>query len=66
MLGAFFIGMGAAPLILNEPAAYRTLGISYLAVALVRTASMLVDKSVVRSNIISVVVEIVFGVILVL
>jgi hypothetical protein len=32
----------------------------------VRTASMIIDKSVVQSNIISVVVEIVFGVILVL
>jgi hypothetical protein len=42
------------------------LGITYLVVALVRTASMMVDKSVVRSNIISVVVEIIFGVILVL
>ena len=66
VLGAFFIGMGAAPLILNEPAAYKTLGIAYLAVAVARTASMIVDKSVVQSNIISVVVEIVFGVILVL
>ena len=66
VLGAFFIGMGAAPLILNAPAAYRTLGISYLLVAVVRTASMIIDKSVERSNIISVVVEVIFGVILVL
>lgn len=66
VLGAFFIGMGAAPLILNEPAAYRTLGISYLLVAIVRTASMIIDKSVVQSNTISVAVEVIFGVILVL
>jgi hypothetical protein len=66
VLGAFFIGMGAAPLILNETAAYKTLGISYLLVAVVRTASMIIDKSVEQSNIISVVVEIIFGVILVL
>jgi hypothetical protein len=66
VLGAFFIGMGVAPLILNEPAAYRTLGISYLLVAVVRTASMIIDKSVVQSNIISVVVEVIFGLILVL
>jgi hypothetical protein len=66
VLGAFFIGMGAAPLILNAPAAYRTLGISYLLVAVVRTASMVVDKSVVQSNVISVVVEIIFGVIVLL
>ena len=66
VLGAFFVGMGAAPLILNAPAAYRMLGISYLLVAVVRTASMFVDKSVVQSNIISVAVEVIFGIILVL
>jgi hypothetical protein len=66
VLGAFFIGMGVAPLILNAPAAYRTLGISYLLVAVVRTASMIIDKSVGQSSIISVAAEIIFGVILVL
>jgi hypothetical protein len=66
VLGGFFIALGAAPLILNEPAAYRMLGIAYLAVAVVRGISMFVDESVVQSNIISLVVEIVFGVILVL
>jgi hypothetical protein len=53
-------------LFLKEPTAYRMLGIAYLVVAVVRTASMIIDKSVVQSNIISVVVEIIFGVILVL
>ena len=66
VLGAFFIALGAVPLILNEPAAYQMLGIAYLVVALVRIASMIVDKSVVQSNIISVVVEVIFGAILVL
>lgn len=66
VLGAFFIALGAVPLILNEPATYQMLGITYLVVALVRTTSMIVDKSVVQSNIISVVVEVIFGVILVL
>jgi hypothetical protein len=66
VLGAFFIALGAVPLILNEPATYQMLGITYLVVALVRTASMIVDKSVVQSNIISVAVEVIFGVILVL
>jgi hypothetical protein len=41
------------------------LGIAYLGVALVRAVSMFVDKSVVQSNIISLAVEIVFGIILV-
>lgn len=66
VLGAFFIALGAVPLILNEPAAYRMLGIAYLAVGVTRAVSMFVDKSVVQSNIISLVVEIVFGIILVL
>ena len=66
VLGAFFIALGAVPLILNKPAAYQMLGIAYLVVALVRTASMIVDKSVVQSNIISVAFEVIFGVILVL
>jgi hypothetical protein len=66
VLGGFFIALGAAPLILNSPVAYMMLGIAYLVVALVRGFSMFVDKSVVQSNIISLVVEIIFGVILVL
>ena len=66
VLGGFFVALGIAPLILNAAAAYRMLGIAYLAVAAVRTVSMVLDKSVEQSNIISVVVEIVFGVILVL
>jgi len=66
VLGGFFVGLGAVPLILNAPVAYQMLGITYLFVAVVRTASMIIDKSVVQSNIISVAVEIIFGVILVL
>jgi hypothetical protein len=66
VLGAFFVGLGAAVLYLRQPAAYQTLGIAYLIVAVVRTISMFVDKSVVSSNIISVVFEVVFGIILVL
>ena len=66
VLGAFFIGLGGAVLYLNEPAAYQTLGIAYLVVAAVRTGSMFIDRSVVASNIISVITEVVFGLILVL
>jgi len=66
VLGGFFVALGAAPLILNAGAAYRMLGIAYLVVAAVRTVSMFVDRSVVSSNIISVAVEILFGIILVL
>ena len=66
VLGGFFIGLGAAVIFLNDPAAYQTLGIAYLVVAVVRTISMFVDKSVVQSNIISVIAEVVFGGILIL
>jgi hypothetical protein len=66
VLGGFFIALGIVPLILQATAAYQMLGIAYLVVAAVRAVSMLIDKSVERSNIISVVVEIIFGVILVL
>ena len=66
VLGGFFIALGAAPLLLNSPVAYTMLGIAYLGVALVRGVSMFVDKSVVQSNIISVVVEVIFGIILVI
>jgi len=66
VLGGFFVALGALPLILGTPEAYRMLGITYLVVAAVRMASMAIDGSVVQSNIVSVVVEIIFGVILAL
>lgn len=66
VLGGFFIALGAAPLILNSPVAYLMLGIAYLGVALVRGIFMFVDRSVVQSNVISLAVEIVFGILLVI
>ena len=66
ILGALFVSLGAAALYFNTPETYRILGITYLVMALVRGISMFVDDSVVRSNVISVVAELAFGVILVL
>jgi hypothetical protein len=66
ILGGFFVALGVAPLVFNEPVAYQMLGVAYLGVGLVRLVSMFVDHSVERSNIISLVVEVVFGVILVI
>lgn len=66
VLGGLFVGVGAAPFILQNQAAYQVLGIMYLAIAAVRLVSIFVDKSYEQSNIISLVVEIVFGIILVL
>jgi hypothetical protein len=65
VLGGLFIALGLAPLFLGAPA-YLMLGIGYLAIAVVRAVSMFVDHSVVRSNVISLITEIVLGVILIL
>ena len=66
IMGGVFIGLGLAPLLLNSPEAYRTLGITYLVIAAIRAVSILIDRSAVSSNTISLVVEIVFGVLLML
>lgn len=66
ILGAFFIGLGGAALYFNKTETYQMLGITYIVVAIVRAVSMFVDKSVVSSNIISLVVELIFGIILVI
>ncbi len=66
IFGGLFIGLGAAAILLNDPAAYQMLGITYGAIAAVRVFSMFLDHSVENSNIISAVVEVAFTVILVL
>ena len=66
VLGAFFIGLGACALYFNSIETYAMLGITYLLVAIVRTLSMFIDQSVVASNIISVLFEVLFGIILIL
>jgi len=66
VMGGAFIGLGIAPLLLGTAAAYQVLGIMYVAIGAVRAVSMVVDRSWTQSNVISLVVEIVFGVILVL
>jgi hypothetical protein len=65
-MGGTFVGLGLAPLLLAAPAAYQTLGIAYFVSAAVRTVSMFTNKSIMPSNIISVVSEVILGVILVL
>jgi hypothetical protein len=65
IFGGLFIALGIAPLFLG-PNAYRMLGIAYLAIALVRIFSIFFDKSYDKSNIISLAIEIVLGVILVI
>ena len=65
VLGGLFIALGLFPLIVKSPTAYMMLGVAYLGIGLVRAVSMFADKSVVQSNVISLVVEIIFGIILV-
>ena len=66
IMGGVFIGLGLAPLLLNSPEAYRTLGITYLVIAAIRAVSIYIDHSAASSNTISLIVEIVFGVLLML
>lgn len=67
IFGGFFVALGVMPLLAKEPATYRMLGVAYLVVAVVRLASMFLDGSAdVRSNWVSLAVEIVLGVILIL
>ena len=67
IFGGMFIAVGAFPLLVGAPTTYRMLGVMYLVIAAARLISMLVDGSLTEtSNVISLVVEIVFGVILVI
>ena len=65
IFGGLFIAMGVVPLFIGKPG-YQMLGIAYLAIAVARLFSMFFDKSFDQSNIISLIIEIVLGVILVL
>jgi uncharacterized membrane protein len=65
IFGGLLIALGIVPLFLGA-VAYQMLGISYLAIAAARAFSIVFDKSYERSNIISLVIEIVFGAILII
>lgn len=66
ILGAVFVGLGASALVLDHAVSYPMLGLTYLVIGGVRVLSMFLDDSVERSNVISAIVEIAFGVVLVL
>ena len=65
IFGGLFIGLGLAPFFLGA-AAYQMLGIGYLAIAAARSISIVFDKSYDQSNIISLVTEIILGILLIL
>lgn len=66
VLGGAFIGLGIAPLLFNARAAYQTLGITYLVIGITRAVSIIIDRSTEKSNFISLIVEVIFGVLLML
>jgi hypothetical protein len=66
ILGALFIGLGIAVFLLGTRETYQMLGIMYLVIAAVRAVSIVIDKSAEQSNTISLIAEIVLGIILVL
>lgn len=65
IFGGLFLALGIAPFFLGETA-YLVLGVSYLGIAAARLVSLIIDKSTASSNLISLAIEIVFGVILLL
>ena len=65
IFGGLFIGLGLAPLFLGL-VAYQLLGIGYLAITAARGFSILFDKSYAQSNLISLGIEIVLGIVLVI
>ena len=65
IFGGLFIGLGIAPFFLGA-AAYQMLGIGYLAIAAARAFSIVFEKSYAQSNLISLVIEIILGLILVI
>jgi hypothetical protein len=65
IFGGLFIALGIAPFIFGE-VAYLVLGLGYLAIAAARLISIFFDRSKDSSNLISLGIEIVLGVILIL
>ena len=61
VFGGLFIALGLAPIWLNQ---YQILGYGYLAIAVTRIISIIIDKSYARSNFVSLAIEIVFGIVL--
>jgi len=65
IFGGLFIALGLAPFLFGLPA-YRVLRLGYLAIALIRLISIFVDHSTASSNLISLAIEVVFGIVLIL
>jgi len=66
ILGATFVGLALAAYFLDHSIRYPMLGYVYLSIAIGRAISIFIDKSAERSNWISLIAEVVFGVVLIL
>jgi len=64
IFGGLFIALGVAPFIFGATA-YQVLGLGYLTIAAVRLVSIFLDQSTAQSNLISLAIEIVLGIILI-
>jgi hypothetical protein len=64
IFGGLFIALGLAALLFGK-VSYQMLGFGYLGIAVARAFSIVFDKSTARSNLISLAIEVVLGVILV-
>ena len=63
--GGLFIALGLVPLLLGSQPLFFMLGVSYLAIAVVRLISIFFDQSALPSNWISLAVEVLLGLILI-
>jgi hypothetical protein len=66
VMGGTFLGLAGAAVILNSNVTFTMLGICYAAIAVIRTLSMVLDKSLTRSNVISLAAETALAILLVL
>ncbi|MBA4383954.1 MAG: hypothetical protein C0410_04405 [Anaerolinea sp.] len=66
VMGGTFVGLGIAALVFPIREVYLMLGITYAAIGAIRGVSMVLDKSMEKSNLISLVTEVLLVVILVL
>jgi hypothetical protein len=64
VMGGVFVGLGIAALLFPTVEVYKMLGIGYAAIAVIRAISMVVDRSVIKSNVISLITEVVLVAIL--
>ncbi len=64
-LGALYVGLGLAPIFLRQKAGYQVLGYGYLAMAVVRIITLFTEKNFETSNIVSILIEVIFGLVLV-